>query len=88
MNPKLIINTPDRPDDLSVVAWRGRKKTWKLLDAAVAPNGEVWQAYANRRSAGGLAEGEYDDRQSGDLVHDDVEEKSDVDSIILLIWEP
>ena len=87
VSAKLVIDAPDRPEDLSVVAWRGRKKTWKFLDAAVRDNGEVWQAYVNRRSANLLPEGEYDDRQPGDIVESE-EEQSKEDSVIVLVWQP
>ncbi|KAH8900039.1 hypothetical protein GQ53DRAFT_633848 [Thozetella sp. PMI_491] len=81
---KVIIDAPDRPSDLSVVGWRGRRKTWRLLDSTVRENGEVWQAYVNRRGAGGP---EFDDRKKEDILHEE-EEKSDLDSLVVLIWEP
>jgi len=74
-------------DDMTLV-WKGRKKTWRLLDATLRDNGEVWQAYINRRGGGNAVTEYIDDRRPGDLVHHDEEEKSDSDSVIVLIWEP
>ena len=83
---RLVVDKPDRPSDMRVVAWRGRKRTWRLLDAKVGPNGEVWQAYVKRRGGGNWF-GEGEGRLPGDTVHAE-EEKTDLDSVIVLIWEP
>ena len=69
----------DAADRREIVA-KGRKKTWRLLDATVHDNGKVWQAYINRKEVDNAVGG-------GDRVHGD-EEKSDVDSVIVLVWEP
>jgi hypothetical protein len=68
-----------------IVTWTGRKRTWRFLDSTVGPNGEVWQAYIKKGSTSSA--GDFDDRQPGDIVHTN-EEPSDVDSIIVIIWEP
>ncbi|KAK1771694.1 hypothetical protein QBC33DRAFT_554855 [Phialemonium atrogriseum] len=81
----LVVDRPDRPSDMKVVAWRGRKRVWRLLDARVGEGGEVWQAYVKRRGGGNWF-GDADPRLTGDKVHAE-EEKSDVDSVIVLIWE-
>lgn len=73
-------------DDVKVVAWAGRKRTWRLLDARIGEGGEIWQAYVKHRG-GGNSFGEIDDRPKGDAVHAE-EEKSDMDSVIVLIWQP
>ncbi|KAH8912279.1 hypothetical protein BR93DRAFT_922238 [Coniochaeta sp. PMI_546] len=73
-------------DDVKVVAWAGRKRTWRLLDARVGEGGEIWQAYVKRRG-GGNSFGEIDDRPKGDAVHAE-EEKTDKDSVVVLIWQP
>ncbi|KAJ9136478.1 Glycosyltransferase family 31 protein [Pleurostoma richardsiae] len=80
----VIENDRERTADMKVVAWRGRKRTWRLLDSWVADDGEVWQAYV-RRKEGGNSYGDGDDRVPGDDVHAE-EEKTDVDSVIFLIW--
>lgn len=85
LSERLVLAPDKMPADLSVMAWRGRKKTWRLLDASVRENGELWQAYVNRRGAAGLGD-EFDDRQLHDIAQSD-EEASDVDSIIVLMWE-
>ncbi|KAK4192437.1 hypothetical protein QBC35DRAFT_483771 [Podospora australis] len=61
------------------IVWKGgkKKKTWRLLNAE-AQGEELWQAYINRRHNG-------NNQSHGD--DDDGEEKSDVDSVIILIWE-
>lgn len=86
VSDRLVVDKPDRPSDMSVVAWRGRKRTWRLLDAKIGPNGEVWQAYVKRRGGGNWF-GEGEGRMPGDTVHSE-EEKSVHDSVIVLIWEP
>jgi len=75
------------------LAWQGRTKTFRLLDAVVRDDGEVWQAYVNRKGGGNgngnAADDRLDDRQPGDIVHhEEGEEKSDLDSVILLVWVP
>ncbi|KAK3390234.1 hypothetical protein B0H63DRAFT_519466 [Podospora didyma] len=74
------------PHSVKAIAGQGGKKTWRLLDAMVRDNGEVWQAYANRKG-GGNSVAEIDDRLPSDITHND-EESSDVDSVIVLIWKP
>lgn len=87
---RLVVDSPADDNYLGggvkVIAWRGPKRTWRLLDAKVGDGGEVWQAYVKRRG-GGNSFGEFDDRQPGDIIHSE-EEKSDKDSVIVLIWEP
>lgn len=73
-------------DDVKVIAWAGRKRTWRLLDARVGEGGEIWQAYIKRRG-GGNSFGEIDERPQGDAVHAE-EETTDRDSVVLLIWQP
>ncbi|KAK0643245.1 hypothetical protein B0T16DRAFT_415564 [Cercophora newfieldiana] len=83
-----IVDAEDvNPKERYALSWKGKKKTWRLLDARVKENGEVWQAYVNRRGGGNTVGGDMDDRRPGDIVHHAEEEKSDVDSVILLIWE-
>jgi len=69
------------------LSWKGRKKTWRLLDARIRDNGEVWQAYVNRKGGGNSVSADMDERQPGDVVHHDEEERSDVDSVVVLVWE-
>ncbi|KAL7628108.1 hypothetical protein AAE478_002305 [Parahypoxylon ruwenzoriense] len=66
-----------------VVSWAGTKRTWRLLDARAGPRGEVWQAYVKRRGPSSAAPDDGD----GDTVHTQ-DGPSDVDSVIVLIWEP
>ncbi|KAJ9161867.1 Glycosyltransferase family 31 protein [Coniochaeta hoffmannii] len=73
-------------DGVKVVAWAGRKRTWRLLDARAGEGGEIWQAYVKRRG-GGNSFGEIDERPKGDAVHAE-EETTDKDSVVLLIWKP
>ncbi|KAK3374485.1 hypothetical protein B0T24DRAFT_528199 [Lasiosphaeria ovina] len=74
------------PRDAKTLTSPGRtKKTWRLLDSRTRDNGDVWQAYVNRKG-GDNSFSEIDDRLASDIRHSD-EEKSDVDSVILLIWE-
>jgi hypothetical protein len=73
-------------DDVKVIAWAGRKRTWRLLDARVGERGEIWQAYVKRRGGGNWF-GEIDERPVGDAVHAE-EETTDRDSVVLLIWQP
>jgi hypothetical protein len=82
---RLVVDRPDRPSDMKVIAWRGPKRTWRLLDAKITESGEVWQAYVKRK--GGSPFDDFDDRLPGDVVHSE-EDHSDVDSVIVLIWEP
>ena len=86
VSDSIVIDKPDLPGDPKVIAWRGRKRTWRLLDARVLENGEVWQAYIKKKE-GGNWPGDVQDRLPDDPVHSE-EEKSDLDSVILLIWEP
>lgn len=81
-------DTNDDEDKNMALVWKGRKKTWRLVDATLRDNGEVWQAYVNRRGGGNAVTDYIDDRRPGDLVHHDEEERSDSDSVIVLIWEP
>ncbi|KAK1752160.1 hypothetical protein QBC47DRAFT_389905 [Echria macrotheca] len=85
---RLVVVSTEEEDEPVPIMWKGRKKTFRLLDAKVRPNGEVWQAYVNRRGGDNAVSGDFDDRSPGDLVHSDDEERSDVDSVVLLIWEP
>jgi hypothetical protein len=87
VNERLVIHPQERSGDIKVVAWRGEKKTWRLLESSVRENknGEVWQAYINKKGGGGS--GELDDRLESDIVNSE-EGRSDADSVIVLIWEP
>ncbi|KAH8197663.1 hypothetical protein TruAng_008167 [Truncatella angustata] len=83
---RLIIDPVEGKDERKVVSWVGVKQTWRLLDAHMTDKGEVWQAYIKRRGST-VSYGDEDDRLPGDTVHTQ-EGPSDVDSIIVLIWEP
>ncbi|KAK0701752.1 hypothetical protein B0T26DRAFT_659997 [Lasiosphaeria miniovina] len=80
----LDLATP--PRDAKTLTSPGRtKKTWRLLDSRTRDNGDVWQAYVNRKGDDNSGS-EIDDRLASDIRHSD-EERSDVDSVILLIWD-
>ncbi|KAI0132122.1 hypothetical protein BJ170DRAFT_232174 [Xylariales sp. AK1849] len=83
---RLVIDEVEGRSERKVVSWTGVKQTWRFLDATIADNGEVWQAYIKRRGSP-VSYGDEDDRLPGDTVHTQ-EGPSDVDSIIVLIWEP
>ncbi|KAI1373666.1 glycosyltransferase family 31 protein [Hypoxylon crocopeplum] len=88
---RLILDKQDsaekRLEDRKIVSWAGAKRTWRLLDARAGPGGEVWQAYVKRRGAP-VTYGDEDDRlPEGDTVHTQ-DGPSDVDSVIVLVWEP
>lgn len=85
--PRLRVDDADREAaDREILTWTGKKRSWKFLDARIASNGELWQAYVKRRgNANSWSDG--DERSPGDVVHT-MDEPSDVDSVILLIWEP
>ena len=86
--PRLLVDEDEAAArDRTVVTWGGQKRTWRFLDGHVdAATGEVWQAYVRRRGrANAWADG--DERLASDVVHAE-EEASDVDSVIVLIWEP
>jgi hypothetical protein len=88
VNRRLVIDDKggDAVNDRKVVTWNGRKRTWRFLDSSIGANGEVWQAYVKKRGgSGGFEDG--DERLASDVVHTN-EEPSDVDSVIVLIWEP
>ncbi|KAI4869363.1 glycosyltransferase family 31 protein [Hypoxylon rubiginosum] len=72
-----------------VVSWAGAKRTWRLLDSRRGAGGEVWQAYVKRRgsSSSSVPYGDEDDWVPEDTVHTQ-DGPSDVDSVIVLIWEP
>ncbi|KAK3997368.1 hypothetical protein QBC44DRAFT_315877 [Cladorrhinum sp. PSN332] len=57
------------------LVWNGDKKTWKLVQTEIKELGggrqEIWQTYLNKKG----------------VDEPDGEEKSDVDSVIILIWE-
>ncbi|KAI1410807.1 glycosyltransferase family 31 protein [Hypoxylon sp. FL1857] len=87
----LVFDKEDSPEkrleDRKVVSWAGTKRTWRLLDSQIGSNGEVWQAYVKRRGSP-VTYGDEDDRlPEDDTVHTQ-DGPSDVDSIIVLIWEP
>jgi hypothetical protein len=86
--------TQVRAQDRKTIAWHGTRRTFRLLDARVRDNGEVWQVYANRKGrrgnvnqedygGGGVSRSEEEDQRR----HRE-EEKADVDSLVVLIWEP
>ncbi|KAI1770864.1 glycosyltransferase family 31 protein [Hypoxylon cercidicola] len=76
-----------RVDARQVVSWAGTKRTWRLLDSRKGAAGEVWQAYVKRRGSSSGAYGDEDDWVPEDTVHTQ-DGPSDVDSVIVLIWEP
>ncbi|KAI0838941.1 glycosyltransferase family 31 protein [Hypoxylon sp. FL0890] len=87
----LIFDKEDSPErrmeDRKVISWAGTKRTWRLLDARIGANGEVWQAYVKRKGSP-VTYGDEDDRlPEDDTVHTQ-DGPSDVDSVIVLIWEP
>ncbi|ETS82348.1 hypothetical protein PFICI_04224 [Pestalotiopsis fici W106-1] len=69
-----------------VVSWTGVKRTWRLLDARMGEDGEVWQAYVKRRGSP-MSYGDENDWMPDDTVHSQ-DSSSDEDSMIMLIWEP
>jgi hypothetical protein len=83
---RLVIDEVEGRNERKVVFWSGVKQTWRLLDARMGKNGEVWQAYVKRRGSP-ISYGDDDEPISGDTVHRQ-EGPSDVDSVIVLIWEP
>lgn len=83
---RLVVDPVEGREGRKVVSWTGVKQTWRLLDARVTEKGEVWQAYIKRRGSP-VSYGDEDDRMPDDTVHKQ-EGPSDVDSIIVLIWEP
>lgn len=83
---RLIIDPVEGRADRKVVSWTGLKRTWRLLDARMAEDGSVWQAYVKRRGSP-VSYGDEDDRLPDDTIHKQ-EGPSDVDSVIVLIWEP
>ncbi|KAM0810696.1 hypothetical protein AB5N19_11046 [Seiridium cardinale] len=82
---RLVIDPVDGREERKAVSWTGVKQTWRLLDARMTDDGEVWQAYIKRRGSP-VSYGDEDDRLPDDTVHRQ-EGPSDVDSIIVLIWE-
>ncbi|KAI1079475.1 hypothetical protein F5B20DRAFT_165962 [Whalleya microplaca] len=82
---RLVVDKIEGHEERKVVSWAGTKRTWRLLDARVGPGGEVWQAYVKRRGSAGTY-GDEDDRLPEDTVHTQ-DGPSDVDSVIVLIWE-
>lgn len=90
----------EEEDERKVISWTGVKRTWRLLDARSVDvsakeevssgeqpqQQEIWQAYVRRRGEP-VSYGEEDDVLPGDTVHTQ-EGPSDVDSVIVLIWEP
>ncbi|KAI2621121.1 glycosyltransferase family 31 protein [Hypoxylon sp. NC1633] len=88
---RLVLDKEDsaekRLESRQVVSWAGTKRTWRLLDSRAGLGGEVWQAYVKRRGSP-VTYGDEDDRlPEGDTVHTQ-DGPSDVDSVIVLIWEP
>ncbi|ORY62921.1 uncharacterized protein BCR38DRAFT_344177 [Pseudomassariella vexata] len=83
---RLIVDDVEGRNDRNIVSWTGAKRTWRLIDARIGANGAVWQAYVKRRGPA-ISYGDDDDRLPDDKVHTQ-EKPSDVDSIIVLIWEP
>ncbi|KAK8010406.1 hypothetical protein PG990_009371 [Apiospora arundinis] len=75
--------------DQKVVTWRGVKRVWRHLDSKILRDEagaikEVWQAYVKR--AGVVPEYADDKLDPSNMVHrQDV--VSDLDSIIVLVWE-
>ncbi|KAI0379767.1 glycosyltransferase family 31 protein [Hypomontagnella monticulosa] len=88
---RLVLDKEDdsdkRLDGRMVVSWAGTKRTWRLLDSRIGAAGEVWQAYVKRKGSP-VTYGDEDDRlPEDDTVHTQ-DGPSDVDSVIVLIWEP
>ncbi|KAI0172281.1 glycosyltransferase family 31 protein [Hypoxylon sp. FL1284] len=75
-----------RADAPSVVLWAGAKRTWRLLDSRCGEGGEVWQAYVKRRGSSSPYADE-EDWDPDDTVHTQ-DGPEDVDSVVVLIWEP
>ncbi|KAK4163170.1 hypothetical protein QBC43DRAFT_320090 [Cladorrhinum sp. PSN259] len=88
---RIVIHSPFPPETRSKwwkttrekLEWTGqpKKKTWKVVETEVKELGggggrrkEVWQAYVNKKGGGNNGE-------------EEGEEKSDVDSVIILIWD-
>ncbi|OTA57765.1 glycosyltransferase family 31 protein [Hypoxylon sp. EC38] len=87
----LVFDKEDAPerrlDDRKVVSWAGTKRTWRLLDSRMGSDGAVWQAYVKRKGSP-ITYGDEEDRlPEDDMVHTQ-DGPSDVDSIIVLVWEP
>ncbi|KAK0715040.1 hypothetical protein B0H67DRAFT_579839 [Lasiosphaeris hirsuta] len=89
LGERLVIDKGDiAGQDEKTVAWKGHKKTWRLFDSVARENGEVWQAYINRKGGDNSVSGDISERLPGNVVHGSDEEKADVDSVVIIIWEP
>lgn len=89
IHESLILDSAERlaeTAEMKIIVWTGRRRVWRLADSKILDNGEVWQAYIKKKD-GGNWDDYVDRRLSGDRIHSD-EEKTDRDSIIVLIWEP
>lgn len=84
LGKRLVVDSDQSDEDPKAIAWAGRKRTWRLLDARVDESGEIWQAYVKRKDGGNQFE---DSRIPGDRIHAE-EERTDKDSIVVLIWKP
>ncbi|EFX05540.1 hypothetical protein CMQ_3609 [Grosmannia clavigera kw1407] len=80
---RLIVEDAERPDDLSVVRSRSRQlpAIWRLVDAYVAADGSLWQAYLKRRTATAGSGHGLDATAVPDMA------ASDQDSVVVLMWE-
>ncbi|KAI2465580.1 glycosyltransferase family 31 protein [Annulohypoxylon bovei var. microspora] len=87
VSERLVVDKADDAPDRKVVSWAGTKRTWRLLDARVEAGGAVWQAYVKRRGAPAAYADEDDRVFEEDRVHTQ-DGPADVDSVIVLIWEP
>ncbi|KAI1383160.1 glycosyltransferase family 31 protein [Hypoxylon trugodes] len=73
--------------DRKVVSWAGTKRTWRLLDARLGSDGNsVWQAYVKRKGSP-VTYGDEDDRLPEDDTIHTQDGPSDVDSVIVLVWQ-
>ncbi len=93
INPQLILSSPssppaNNPSSKKTIAYKPRRRTFHLLDAQIRPNGEIWQAYVNRKGGpavnavtGDMVNG------PGDVARHNEEERADIDSVVLLSWE-
>jgi hypothetical protein len=86
VSKKMVLEKPGPLSNVRVIAWTGEKRTWRLLDSEIRENGEVWQAYVKRKGPNNSL-GDVDDRLPADIANSS-DETSDVDSVIVLIWEP
>lgn len=94
VDPRIDVDDSDRhPRDRVVLAWSGKRRVWRLVDARLDEStGEVWQAYVRRRRGNDIGGAPWTDDELSvppeDHVHAVDDPPGDVDSVILLVWEP